>query len=150
MRKMISKKGTKAVKKAQVGVNFDFDETNRYAGGRGFPSRFMSAAYEAQPYVKAKRAEEARRKKMTQEQRDIQEINARRIGAGVAGPAAGSKPGGRQRKGGTTKKAEGGVIMEKKPKRAPQVSMHKKAAQKKVTTKAKYGVAKKSSSRRSK
>jgi hypothetical protein len=169
MRKMIAQKGTKTssvkrTKKAQDGVNFDFDEKNRYAGGRGFASRFMSGAYEAQPYVKAKRADEARKAKLTPEERELEMINAKRIGAGVAGPRAGSK----QRKGGKTvkhvKKAQTGAALDSSrnelfSKLSKASSLPKKALNKKYktsklqkggSTKAKYGVAKKASSKRSK
>jgi len=65
-------------KKAQRGGQFeDYSETNRYTG-KGFPARFMSAAYEAQPFVKAKKAEDLRRSKMTQEQRDLEKLNLER------------------------------------------------------------------------
>ena len=149
MRKMIAQKGTKAssikrTKRAQDGTMktlrandpaksfLDLSEKNPYAGKSGASSRIMSAMYEGQPYVRAKKAEEAKRAKMTPEEKEIQRINAKRIEAGVAGPRAGSK----QRKGGVTKKAQAGV---------------KAKAQMGTKTKAKYGtMAKKASSKRSK
>lgn len=155
MRK-IAQRGTKAssvkkVKKAQDGVNFDFSERNRYAGGAGFPSRFLSSAYEAQPFVKARRSEEARRAKLTPEERELEMINAKRIAAGVAGPRAGSN----QRKGGKTKKAQTGASLDSTKKaffsKLPKAStLDKKTASKKYKssklqtggrTKAKYGKA---------
>ena len=99
------------VKKAQTGIkNFDFSDENPYKGGpgvAGFPGRFMSGAYEAQPWVKAKRAEQKRRAGLTNEQRDIEKVNVQRITTGKAGPQAMSgKLDNKQRKGGVTKKAK--------------------------------------------
>ncbi len=68
----------KLTKKAQRGGQFeDYSETNRYTG-KGFPARFMSAAYEAQPFVKAKKAEDKRRAGLSEEAREIERINVQR------------------------------------------------------------------------
>jgi hypothetical protein len=113
-----------------------------------------------QPFVKAKKAEEARRAKMTAEEREIEMMNAKRRGAGVAGP----RTGGNQRKGGVTKKAQTGAALDSSrdelfSKLSKASSLPKKALNKKYktsklqkggSTKAKYGVAKKASSKRSK
>jgi len=85
------------VKKAQRGGQFeDYSETNRYTG-KGFPARFMSAAYEAQPFVKAKKAEDKRRAGLSEEAREIERINVQR-----AIDRAKASAGGNQRKGGKT------------------------------------------------
>jgi hypothetical protein len=126
--KMTKQYKTGGVKKAQKGEgikNFDFSETNRYTYP-GFASRMMSGAYEAQPFVRAKRAEEKSRAALTPDQREAKDITARRVAAGKAGPQyMQGKPANKQKKGGVTKKTVA------KPK-------------------AKYGAAKKSSSKRSK
>jgi len=68
---MLKKYQTGGRKKAQGGGKFeDYNEKNRYAGGSGILSRMLSGAYENQEWVKAKRADDLRLSKMTQEQRD--------------------------------------------------------------------------------
>jgi len=57
----------------------------------------MSAAYEAQPFVKAKKAEDKRRAGLSEEAREIERINVQR-----AIDRAKASAGGNQRKGGKT------------------------------------------------
>ena len=124
VKKAVAKSGIKT-KKAQDGVkNFDFSETNRYTYPN-FASKMMSGAYEAQPFVKAKRAEEKRRATMTPEEKEVERINVGRITSGKAS---------KMQKGGKMTKAQAGV----------------KAKKVVVKAKAKHGIAKKASSKRSK
>ena len=102
----------KLTKKAQGGGQFeDYSETNRYTG-KGFPARVMSAAYEAQPFVKAKKAEDKRRAGLSEEAKEIERINVQRTIDRAKASA------GNQRRGGKTikrvKKAQYGTMKENK------------------------------------
>lgn len=133
VKKAVAKGGIKT-KKAQDGArNFDFSETDPYKNRGGLPGLTKSLAYNMQPFVKAKRASEAELSRLTPEQREAKEITARRVAAGQAGPQYMKGKPANQKSGGKTKAKAGA-----------------KAKKVVVKAKAKYGVAKKASSKRSK
>jgi len=151
-------KTVKRVKKAQEGtmkVNKgggrpyeDFSETNVYKSKPGLRNKMKSALYEGQPWFKARKAEEERRAKLTEDERRLEQENVKRRVEIIrqeqeARDRARGRSGGNQRKGGITKKAQTGA-------RTKAQKGTRTKAQMGVRTKAQYGTARKSSSRRSK